>query len=132
MKTLKNAPCGNISACGIISEERLVGMKKKVEVTIIALALVALILGGIMFLIRGIAFLILQTRHDELLIGESRAETVALTNAGFDESQVSGLASKLSYGSDGWCYKVSFKTLALEYTYKIEAYSGAILDKKTR
>ena len=79
MKTLKNAPCGNISACGIISEERLVGMKKKVEVTIIALALVALILGGIMFLIR-------QTRHDELLIGETRAETVALTNAGFDES----------------------------------------------
>lgn len=125
MKTLKNAPCSNISACGIISEERLVGMKKKVEVTIIALALVALILGGIMFLIR-------QTRHDELLIGETRAETVALTNAGFDESQVKELASKLSYDSDGWCYKVSFKTLALEYTYKIEAYSGAILDKKTR
>lgn len=100
-------------------------MKKKVEVTIIALALVALILGGIMFLIR-------QTRHDELLIGETRAETVALTNAGFDESQVKELASKLSYGGDGWCYKVSFKTLALEYTYKIEAYSGAILDEKTR
>ncbi len=100
-------------------------MKKKVEVTIIALALVALILGGIMFLIR-------QTRHDELLIGETRAETVALTNAGFDESQVEELASKLSYGSDGWRYKVSFKTLALEYTYKIEAYSGAILDKETR
>ena len=52
MKTLKNAPCGNISACGIISEERLVGMKKKVEVTIIALALVALILGGIYLVAR--------------------------------------------------------------------------------
>ena len=100
-------------------------MKKKAEIVLIALVLVMLIVGGI-------AFLILQTRHDELLIGETRAETVALTNAGFDESQVSGLASKLSYGSDGWCYKVSFKTLALEYTYKIEAYSGAILDKKTR
>ena len=82
-------------------------MKKKVEVTIIALALVALILGGIMFLIR-------QTRHDELLIGETRAETVALTNAGFDESQVKELASKLSYGSDGWCYEVSIKTLGIE------------------
>ena len=100
-------------------------MKKKVEVTIIALALAALIAGGVMFLI-------LQTRHDELLIGEARAETVALTNAGFDESQINELTSKLSYGSDGWYYKVSFKTLALEYSYKIEAYSGAILDKNTR
>lgn len=125
MKSLKNAPCGIIFVCGIISEERLVGMKKKVEVTIIVLALVALIVGGVMFLIR-------QTRHDELLIGEARAETVALTNAGFDESQVSGLSSKLSYGSGGWYYKVSFKTLALEYNYKIEAYSGAILDKNTK
>ena len=100
-------------------------MKKKVEVTIIVLALAALIAGGVMFLI-------LQTRHDELLIGEARAETVALTNAGFDESQINELTSKLSYGSDGWYYKVSFKTLALEYSYKIEAYSGAILDKNTR
>ena len=73
-----------------------------------------------------------QTRHDELLIGEQRAETVALTNAGFDETQVDELASKLSYGSDGWYYKVSFKTIALEYSYKIEAYSGAILDKNTK
>ena len=100
-------------------------MKKKVEVAIIALVLVALIIGGVMFLIR-------QTRHDELLIGEQRAETVALTNAGFDETQVDELVSKLSYGSDGWYYKVSFKTLALEYSYKIEAYSGAILDKNTK
>ena len=125
MKSLKNAPCGIIHACGIISKERLVGMKKKVEVAIIALVLVALIIGGVMFLIR-------QTRHDELLIGEQRAETVALTNAGFDETQVDELASKLSYGSDGWYYKVSFKTIALEYSYKIEAYSGAILDKNTK
>ena len=100
-------------------------MKKKVEVAIIALVLVALIIGGVMFLIH-------QTRHDELLIGEQRAETVALTNAGFDETQVDELASKLSYGSDGWYYKVSFKTIALEYSYKIEAYSGAILDKNTK
>ena len=100
-------------------------MKKKVEVTIIALALVALILGGIMFLIR-------QTRHDELLIGETRAETVALNNADLDKSQVKELESKLAYGSDGWYYKVEFKTLALEYDYRIEAYSGAILEKNTK
>lgn len=100
-------------------------MKKKVEVVIIALALVALIVGGVMFLI-------LQTRHDDLLIGEARAETVALTNAGFDETQVNELTSKLSYGSDGWYYKVRFNTLALSYEYKIEAYSGAILDKNTK
>ena len=52
-------------------------MKKKAEIVLIALVLVMLIVGGI-------AFLILQTRHDELLIGESRAETVALNNADLD------------------------------------------------
>lgn len=100
-------------------------MKKKVEISLIALALVALIVGGV-------AFLILQTRHDELLIGEVRAETVALSNADLDKSQVRELSSKLSYGSDGWYYKVRFETLALSYEYKIEAYSGAILDKNTK
>lgn len=100
-------------------------MKKKAEIVLIALVLVMLIVGGIVFLI-------LQTRHDELLIGESRAETVALNNADLDKSQVKELESKLAYGSDGWYYKVEFKTLALEYDYKIEAYSGAILEKNTK
>ena len=93
-------------------------MKKSVKIAIIVVLLLALIAAGIIYLV-------LQTREDELLIGEDRASQIALKDAGLTESQVSQL--KVDDGT--WYYEVEFRTIALEYDYEIEAYAGAILEK---
>ena len=93
-------------------------MKKSVKIAIIVVLLLALISAGVVYLV-------LQTRDDELLIGEDRAAGIALKDAGLTESQVSQL--KVDDGT--WYYDVEFRTIALEYDYDIEAYSGAILEK---
>ena len=63
-------------------------MKKSVKTAIIVVLLLALIAAGVIYLI-------LQTREDELLIGEDRAAQIALKDAGLAESQVSQLRVKL-------------------------------------
>ena len=50
-------------------------MKKSVKTAIIVVLLLALIAAGVIYLI-------LQTREDELLIGEDRAAQIALKDAG--------------------------------------------------
>lgn len=97
-------------------------MKKTVLIIIIVLLILALIAGAVVYIIY-------QTREDELLIGEERAQHVALTDADLDVSQVSKLKIKLVYDDGGWFYKVEFKTHALEYEYMLDAYSGAIIEK---
>lgn len=97
-------------------------MKKSVKITIVIVLLLALIAAGVVYLV-------LQTREDELLIGEDRAAEIALKDAGLTESQVSKLKVKLKVDDGTWYYEVEFKTIALEYDYEIEAYAGAILDK---
>ena len=97
-------------------------MKKSIKILIICALAAALIAGG------GI-YLIYQTRDDELLIGDERAQQIALSDARLAENQVSKLKVRLKLDDGVWYYDVEFRTIALEYEYEIEAYSGAILDK---
>ena len=97
-------------------------MKKSIKILIICILVAALITVGVIYLIN-------QTRDDELLIGEERAQQIALRDARLAENQVSKLKVKLKLDDGVWYYDVEFRTIALEYEYEIEAYSGAILDK---
>jgi uncharacterized membrane protein YkoI len=97
-------------------------MKKSVKILIICVLIAALIAGGVIYLI-------FQTRDDDLLIGEERAQQIALNDAGLAANQVSRLKARIKLDDGVWCYKVTFRTIAIEYEYEIEAYSGAILEK---
>lgn len=97
-------------------------MKKSIKILIICILVAALITVGVIYLIN-------QTRDDELLIGEERAQQIALSDARLAENQVSKLKVRLKLDDGVWYYDVEFRTIALEYEYEIEAYSGAILDK---
>ncbi len=97
-------------------------MKKSIRILIICILAAALIAGGAVYLIY-------QTRDDELLIGEEPAQQIALSDARLAENQVSELKVKLKLDDGVWYYDVRFRTIALEYEYEIEAYTGAILDK---
>lgn len=97
-------------------------MKKSIKTLIICVLAAALIAGGVIYLIY-------QTRDDELLIGDERAQQIALSDARLAENQVSKLKVRLKLDDGVWYYDVEFRTIALEYEYEIEAYSGAILDK---
>lgn len=97
-------------------------MKKSVNILIICVLIAALIAGGVIYLI-------FQTRDDDLLIGEERAQQIALNDAGLAANQVSRLKARIKLDDGVWCYKVTFRTIAIEYEYEIEAYSGAILEK---
>lgn len=102
-------------------------MKKSARIFIIGVLLLALISGAAVYLIY-------QTRDDELLIGNNKAEQTALDDAGLAEKQVSELKSSLKLRmTDGqWYYKVSFRTIAMEYEYEIEAYTGGVLDRSSK
>lgn len=97
-------------------------MKKSIKILIICILIAALITVGVIYLIN-------QTRDDELLIGEERAQQIALSDARLAENQVSKLKVRLKLDDGVWYYDVEFRTIALEYEYEIEAYTGAILDK---
>lgn len=97
-------------------------MKKSIKILIICILVAALIAVGVIYLIN-------QTRDDELLIGEERAQQIALSDARLAENQVSKLKVRLKLDDGVWYYDVEFRTIALEYEYEIEAYTGAILDK---
>ncbi len=97
-------------------------MKKSIKILIICILVAALITAGVIYLIN-------QTRDDELLIGEERAQQIALSDARLAENQVSKLKVRLKLDDGVWYYDVEFRTIALEYEYEIEAYTGAILDK---
>lgn len=97
-------------------------MKKSIKILIICVLAAALIASGVIYLIY-------QTRDDELLIGDERAQQIALSDARLAENQVSKLKVRLKLDDGVWYYDVEFRTIALEYEYEIEAYSGAILDK---
>lgn len=97
-------------------------MKKSIKILVICILVAALITVGVIYLIN-------QTRDDELLIGEERAQQIALSDARLAENQVSKLKVRLKLDDGVWYYDVEFRTIALEYEYEIEAYTGAILDK---
>lgn len=97
-------------------------MKKSVKILLICILAAALVAAGVIYLIR-------QTRDDELLIGQERAVQTALSDAGLAENQVSKMKTRLKFGGSTWYYDVEFRTIALEYEYEVDAYTGAILDR---
>ncbi len=97
-------------------------MKKSVKILLICILAAALVTAGVIYLVR-------QTRNDELLIGQERAEQIALSDASLAENQVTKMKTRLKFDDGVWYYDVEFRTIALEYEYEIEAYSGAIIDK---
>lgn len=97
-------------------------MKKSIKILIICVLAAALIAAGVIYLVR-------QTRNDELLIGEERACQIALSDAGLAANQVTKMKTKLKLDDGVWYYDVEFRTIALEYEYEIEAYTGAMLEK---
>lgn len=97
-------------------------MKKSIKILIICVLAAALVASGVIYLIY-------QTRDDDLLIGEERAQQIALSDTGLAANQVSKLKVRLKFDGGAWYYDVSFRTIAIEYEYEIEAYSGAILEK---
>ncbi len=97
-------------------------MKKSIKILIICVLAAALVAAGVIYLVR-------QTRNDELLIGEERAQQIALSDAGLAANQVTKMKTRLKLDDGVWYYDVEFRTIALEYDYEIEAYTGAILEK---
>lgn len=97
-------------------------MKKSIKIFLICILAAALVAAGVIYLVR-------QTRNDELLIGQERAEQIALSDASLAENQVTKMKTRLKFDDGVWYYDVEFRTIALEYEYEIEAYTGAIIDK---
>lgn len=62
-------------------------------------------------------------------IGESKAKTIALNDAGLKESQVTFTKAKLEKDDGKWEYSVEFYSGSTEYDYEIDALSGKILSK---
>ena len=60
-------------------------------------------------------------------IGEARAKSIALSDAGLSESGVRSLKAKLDREHGTMVYEVEFKNGRREYEYEIDALSGAIL-----
>ena len=97
-------------------------MKKSVKILIICVLIAALIAGGVIYLI-------FQTRDDDLLNRRGARAADSPYDAGLAANQVSRLKARIKLDDGVWCYKVTFRTIAIEYEYEIEAYSGAILEK---
>ena len=58
-----------------------------------------------------------------------RLKQIALSDAGLAANQVTKMKTKLKLDDGVWYYDVEFRTIALEYEYEIEAYTGAIPEK---
>ncbi len=67
------------------------------------------------------------TQSDGTLIGEATAESTALSHAGVSSSDVTRMKVELDRDDGYTIYEVEFRVGYVEYEYKIDAYSGAIL-----
>jgi uncharacterized membrane protein YkoI len=61
-------------------------------------------------------------------IGESRAKSIALADAGISEMTATFSKTKLDFDDNRMVYEVEFYTSDAEYEYEIDALSGAILE----
>ena len=62
-------------------------------------------------------------------IGESKAQSIALSAAGLTASQVSRLRCHLERDDGRWEYQVEFRSGSMEYEYEIDALTGSILSR---
>lgn len=61
-------------------------------------------------------------------IGEEKAQTIALTHAGVGAGDAYELEAELDHDDGVTVYEIEFKSGNMEYEYKIDAYTGAILE----
>lgn len=62
-------------------------------------------------------------------IGKNKAEQIALSDVGFNNSDVSGLRSELDFDDGHFQYEVEFYGDGIEYEYTIEAKDGDIISR---
>ena len=61
------------------------------------------------------------------VIGEAAAKSAALSHAGVSESDASSMRVELDRDDGYTIYEVDFRVGRMEYEYKIDAYSGTVL-----
>ena len=61
------------------------------------------------------------------LIGDAAAKAAALANAGVSESDISSYGIELDHDDGRTLYEIEFRVGRTEYSYEIDAYSGAVL-----
>ncbi len=75
-----------------------------------------------------------ETHHDTIVtsdIGEEAAKSAAFRHAGVDAANVYELEVERDIDDGRLEYEIEFKCGNMEYEYKIDAYTGAIIEKKT-
>ena len=75
-----------------------------------------------------------ETHHDTIVtsdIGEEAAKSAAFRHAGVDAAKVYELEVERDIDDGRLEYEIEFKCGNMEYEYKIDAYTGAIIEKKT-
>ena len=80
-----------------------------------------------------LAIFILSGCGHKANISSSRAETIAINNAGINTSDAAYLKSNLEYDDDRMIYDIEFTYGDSEYNYQIDAQDGSIvnIDKKS-
>ena len=69
-----------------------------------------------------------MTQESAGYIGDEKAKSIALSNAGLTAASVTGLISELDCDDGAAVYEVEFIYGGYEYEYKIDAKSGAIIE----
>ena len=69
-----------------------------------------------------------MTQESAGYIGDEKAKSIALSNAGLTAASVTGLISELDSDDGAAVYEVEFICGGYEYEYKIDAKSGAIIE----
>lgn len=69
-----------------------------------------------------------MTQESAGFIGDEKAKSIALSNAGLTAASVTGLISELDSDDGAAVYEVEFIYGGYEYEYKIDAKSGAIIE----
>lgn len=69
-----------------------------------------------------------MTQESAGYIGDEKAKSIALSNAGLTAASVTGLISELDSDDGAAMYEVEFIYGGYEYEYKIDAKSGAIIE----
>lgn len=64
----------------------------------------------------------------ENYIGQVEAEQIALSHAQLTRDQIKDMKNELDHENSRWAYEIEFKSANKEYEYKINAYTGEIID----
>lgn len=97
--------------------------KKAIISAVVIIVILGLIAGGTVITVRAVA----KSRS----IGESRAEQIALADAGTEVSQARFRPTEFSFDDGRFVYEVEFYTGNGEFEYVIDASDGTIIERDT-